>query len=202
MRVFPLAAVVSVLAVAAAVFGCAHGSSGATADRTEGNAEHTRAKVQVIALEGCPKLDALRFFERGLFREGFLRESVREEDPVAFELVDRLTNGDPMLISFRKSDFDPVKKRGSLPYNEIVNRYELVACEQTGGGLYLMVVRHDPVTGDKFLGDRMERALKGTGCDVRPLSPPRDLGLFAQSSEDDLLRHVKRGRCRDYGVGP
>jgi hypothetical protein len=156
--------------------------------------------VQLISLEDCPKLDALRQFENGLFRSGFVREVTRE-DPIAYEIVDHLLSGEPKLIAFRKSDFQRIEERGSLPYKELVNRYKIAACEEPVGGLYLVVVRHDPDSADKFVGARLQTALDTTGCVVKPVAPPRDLGLYTDTTEDDLLRFIKRGRCRDYALG-
>jgi hypothetical protein len=171
------------------------------AARSGRNDERARTHVQVLAFKGCEKLDGLRHFESGLFRVGFLRETLRSEDPVPFELVDRLMASTPKLITYRKSDFEQIKTRGSIPYREIVNRYLLAACEEPGGGLFVFVVRHDPEQGDKFLGDRFQEALKYSACEVNTVAPPREIGFFVESTEDDLVRHIRRGRCRDYATG-
>ncbi len=81
------------------------------------------SQVQLVRLTECEKLEALRLFEIGLFRAGFVRTVVREEQPISFELGDRLVNADPKLIEFTKSDFQAVTARGSIPYREIRNRY-------------------------------------------------------------------------------
>ena len=131
-----------------------------------------------------------------------MRTVVRErgDEPVPFELGDRLVSVEPKLIEFSKSDFEAVTARGSVPYREIKNRYKIAACEEPGGALYLFIVRHDPDPSDQFLGTRLNAALKTSGCLITPVAPPREIGFYQDSTEDDILRHIQRGRCQDYAT--
>jgi hypothetical protein len=64
-----------------------------------------------------------------------------------------------------------------------------------------MVVRHDPEPGDKFLGARLTAAINASGCQPKPVADPRTLGLYTSTTEEDLVRHIKRGLCRAYAQG-
>ncbi|MBI3543720.1 MAG: hypothetical protein HY075_10655 [Deltaproteobacteria bacterium] len=175
-------------AVAVALTACSHV---ATEDRYH-------SKAQVVRFTECGKLEALRRFEKALFKVGFVREVVRKENPVPFELVEHLSGGEPVLVEFRKSDFKALGARGSDPYREAVNRYKISACEEPGGELFVIVVRHDPDSADQFLGARMTEALGGSGCQWRAIAPARELGFYSDTTEDDLLRHIRRGQCSAY----
>jgi hypothetical protein len=154
------------------------------------------SKAQVVSFGECRGLSALKSFEIALFQEGFTREPSRES-PVPFELVESLMTGKPTLSTYVKTDYEP-QKSGSAPYREFPNRYKIVPCAEPGEHLYLVVVRHDPVTGDAFLGDRMTEALKRTGCAWKIVAPTREIGFFKDTTEEDILRHARRGQCRDY----
>jgi hypothetical protein len=143
-------------------------------------------------------LKALKSFEIALFQEGFTREPTREQ-PVPFELVESLVTGNPRLTTYVKTDYEP-QASGSTPYREIPNRYRVTPCAVPGGNLYLFFVRHDPVTGDAFLGSRMAEALNRTGCQWKPVAAAREIGFYKDTTEEDILRHARRGQCRDYAL--
>lgn len=183
----------------ASLGGCSHVSGGSGSPLF--NEDRYRSKAQVVRLSDCDKLESLRKFEVGLFQMGFVRTMVRDEGVIPYELIDGLVSGEHKLIEFTKSDFTPVKERGSVPYREVRNRYKITACEEPGGALYLMIVRHDPEPGDQFLGARLNGALQSSGCLTSAVAPPREIGFYQGSTEDDIIRHVQRGRCQDYATG-
>lgn len=160
-----------------------------------------RSKAQVIHLDRCRTLAVLKHFEMGLFQAGFVRIA-GDGEPAPFELLESHVKGQPRLTLYNKPDFERVPIRDSEPYREIPNRYRVAGCEEPGGGLYLVVVRHDPDPADKFIGARFAEALdaasRANDCGWKPVAEPKDLAFFHDSTEDDLLRYVRRGRCRDY----
>jgi hypothetical protein len=149
------------------------------------------SKAQVIEIRDCKRIVGLKGIELALFHNGFYR-GVDESSaaPIPFALLESLVSGKPRLVTFYKPDYDGNR--------ETLNRYKVGVCEEPGGGLYLLVVRHDPVTGDQFIGKRFADALSRAGCQWAPLEKPRELGFYRDTTEDDALRHMRRGECRAY----
>lgn len=156
-------------------------------------------KSQLVILAGCQKLSGLKAFEKSLFKNGFVREVTRDGDPVPFEILENFVSGQHKLVTFTKSDFEAVTS-GSEPYTEVVNHYKIAACEEPGGALYLVFVRYDLSADGAFLGARMKEALAGTGCTTSTVAAVRDLGNYQNATEDDLVLHIGRGRCRDFAL--
>lgn len=187
MRTSALVTLQTLLAVVLTGAGC---SSLPTKDRY-------RSSVQLLKFTGCQPFDALKTFESALFAVGFTREPMADR-PNPFELYEHYITHEPKLVTFVKSDFERRSDDVSEPYRELPAEYKVATCDETGGVLYLVVVRHDPSREDKFLGSRFSEALDRTGCVVSPEGAPRDLGFFEDSTAEDLYRHITRGKCRDY----